>query len=304
MVFALAAYAFALTLSFADISITGSGRAVDARALEDLVKLELGGEAPLDDVTIQLAGDRADVVVARAGKKRSGSLTLPTKNPERALALFIGELARRFETEPEPEPKRIEQEPPKPAAPPEPLPFVPLANAPPPPMPEPKPTIFVLGTMGARVFAPEGSLLWTPRIEAGVVGNPVRIGGIVRYGQASASDPLGDATVHAINGGLAATLLFDTFATGPRVELGALFASGDGSRSSSKASVAPAFSWEIEAHVAATDWLDLIASIEAGWMWNGLDVRADDRTLLQIGGGFAGASLGLAVPTGIRPPRY
>jgi hypothetical protein len=303
LVFALTAHAFALTLTFADISVTGSGRAVDARALDDLVRLELGATAPLDDVTVALAGDRADVVVTRAGKKRSGSVTLPPKNAERTLALFIGELARRFETETETEPPPLEQEPPKPA--PETPPSAPIAaDPPPPPRPEVKTPIFVLATMGARVHASEGSLLWTPRMEAGVVGNPVRIGAMVRYGQGSASDPLGDVTVHALHGGLAATLLLDTFATGPRVELGGLFASGDGSRSSSKSSVAPAFSWEIEAHVAATDWLDLFASIEAGWMWNGLDVRADDRTLLQIGGGFAGASVGLAVPTGIRYRRY
>ena len=299
MVGSVAAFAFALTLAFADISITGSGRAVDARALDDLVKLELGGVAPLDAVSVRLDGDRAEVTVTRSTKTRTGSVVLPAKSPERTLALFIGELARRFETEPDPEPES--ESPPAPMA--TPPPSTPIAAPPPapsPPTPERRTPIYGLATTGARLFASTGSVLWTPRLEAGVLGNPVRIGVMARYGQARASDGLGDATVHAVNGGFAATLLFETFATGPRLELGGLFASGDGSHASSKSSIAPAFSWEIEAHLRAADWLDLLLSIDAGWMWNGLDVRADDRRLLEIGGGFIGASLGFALPTAIR----
>jgi hypothetical protein len=146
--------------------------------------------------------------------------------------------------------------------------------------------------MGARVFLRDGSLMPTPRVEAGVVGDPIRIGALVRYGWARASDPLGTANVHALHTGLAASLLLGLVETGPRLELGALFASGDGSRSSSETVFASSFAWEIEAHVRATDSFGILVSLEAAWMWRGLDVRADDRTLLQIGGPFAGASLG------------
>jgi hypothetical protein len=147
--------------------------------------------------------------------------------------------------------------------------------------------------MGARMFLRDPSVMATPRAEAGVTAHDGRLGAIVRYGQARASDPLGSATVHAINTGLALTLAYSkVIETGPRIELGAVVATGDGSRSSSKVVFASSFVWEIEAHLRATSWLDFLLTAELGWMWRGLDVRADDRTILEIGGPFAGASLG------------
>ncbi|MBS2018079.1 MAG: hypothetical protein JST00_34720, partial [Deltaproteobacteria bacterium] len=76
--------------------VHGERGALDASRLESLVALELGSDASrVQRVTVELASaSHADVVVEIGGERRTGGVDLPTTERERAIALFVGEMAR------------------------------------------------------------------------------------------------------------------------------------------------------------------------------------------------------------------
>jgi hypothetical protein len=303
LVGALAALAFALTFGFADIDLSGDVRGLDAHRLDDLVKLELGttststssSTSTIDKVSVRIDGDRAEVTVVRGGATRSGSVALPHGNVERTIALFVGELARRFETEPAPEPPAKENPPPPPPPKAEPArpPVLPVPGE---PSEHARVGPYGLVSMGARWFARDGSLLATPRLEGGLETSAFRLGLSARYAYGRASDPLGTASLHALTFGLSPSLVLgEVVTTGPRLELGFLSASGEGTRASSTSAFALSAGWEVELDLRIGDSFAVAPAIEAGWMIEGIDVRADDRSVLEIAGPFAGASIGLAL---------
>jgi hypothetical protein len=277
----------------ADVELSGSG--VDKRALDDLIRLELGPSTALDRIVVRVADGHAEVELHAKERRRRGTVALPRGQEERTIALFVGELARRFDAEPE-------------AVPPEPPPLAPVAPPDlaerPEPAPPPPPATrdselapFVLATMGARWLAAGGDLVATPRIEAGLSpSRALRLGILARYGYARSSDVLGTARAHLVSGGVAAThSLASAIATGPRVEIGGVFARGEGSSGASASAVALVGAWELELRLRVAGAFTMLATVEAGWHARGLDLRADDRTVLEISGPFAGASLGGAL---------
>lgn len=94
----LAALAFTLVAS-ADIELRGDRSALDARALDALVRLELGALAPrVEHILIEVHRNHATIELRVAGEPRTGSLDLPRAARERTVALFIAELARAAPT--------------------------------------------------------------------------------------------------------------------------------------------------------------------------------------------------------------
>jgi hypothetical protein len=85
-----------------------------------------------------------------------------------------------------------------------------------------------------------------------------------------------------------------SFAHGPRLEAGFIAASGDGSHASSATGFTLAAAYEAELRVRVARSLSIVIAIDGGIHWFGLDLRADDRTVLDLSGLFGGASAGLA----------
>jgi hypothetical protein len=243
------------------------------------------------------------ITVTRDQATRSGSVALSRHDVERTIALFVGELARRLETEPELQAPATES--PAPSSPP----VVATDEA------APRGVIasvdeahargrgmYGLVSMGGRLFARDGTIVATPRLEGGFLASPFRIGLTARYAYARATDPLGVAAVHGFTGGLAPSLVWgDLLTTGPRVELGVLSANGQGTRASSTSTFALSAGWELELHIPIGATFALVAMIEAGWMMQGIDARADDRSVLELAGPFGGVSAGaLLLPAILR----
>jgi hypothetical protein len=277
-----------LTLSgsaAAAVELQGEAAAVDARALDELVSLELGEAREGARVVVRIEDRRALVEVLTEGERRSGTVALPDSEVERTIALFVGELARRPNS----------ADPAEPAPPPDdPLPT---------PIPQARPDdqdddvrVYVLGTMGVRWLTSGGHLVPTPRIEGGVlIGDALRLGAVARYAWADADDVLGSANVLAVTGGFAATwAVTDALGTGPRVELGAFSARGEGQNAGTASAVAISGAWELELRARLTRTLALLFAAEAGWYARGIELRADDRALLELSGGFLGVSIGAA----------
>jgi hypothetical protein len=151
--------------------------------------------------------------------------------------------------------------------------------------------------MGARIMTTGGALLPTPRIEIGARREDVlRLGAIARYAYASAADPLGTVSAHAIATGAAGTYVLMAsrgfaLATGPRFEIGAALGSGRGANASATTAFIFAGSWEIEAHVKLGG-ATLFGALEGGSFVRGVELHADDRDVLHLSGPFAGAALG------------
>lgn len=281
--------AVALVLALADLQLAGEKGGVDARALADLVELELGpAERTIDRIVVRIEGKAAFVEIIRKDRSRSGSVALADGQVERTIALFASELARRFETEPDAVP----------TAPSAPAATAPEAAAAPAPSPLGGASRLTLSaTMGARLLVSKESLMPTPRVEVGLlVSKTLRLGASARYGYASEDDALGSVHAHALVGGLGATFRFaDWVATGPRFELGAIAAGASGTNASSASALATSASWEIELCARVFGSFAVVLAPEVGWYLSGLELRADDRSVLEIRGGFLGLSLGGAL---------
>lgn len=142
-----------------------------------------------------------------------------------------------------------------------------------------------------------GTPLATPRVEVGArQKNGLRIGTVVRYAYASSDDPLGTVRAHALAGGAAASYVVLSrsslaVATGPRFELGVVAGSGEGANGQSTRALTMAAAWELELHVAVAG-ISLVGALEAGTLFRGVQLRADDRDVLHLSGPFVGLSLG------------
>ena len=246
-------------------------------------------------VSTPVEGVRAEITLVREGEPRRGVVELRgAADVERTIALFVGELARGTA-----EPAAAPTATPPPAAP---------ATPAPPLTPEPATTgpasparlrATLLAAFGARWLTSGGATVLTPHVEGGVVIREVlRFGVLARYGHASAEDPIGSVSAHAASGGLAATLRLASTGslalwTGPRAEIGVITARGDGAGASSASSLLLSAAWALEGR-AALGPVDGLLAVEGGFLGRGLELRADDRSILELSGGFGGVSLGLS----------
>jgi hypothetical protein len=143
-------------------------------------------------------------------------------------------------------------------------------------------------------------LFVSPRLEAAIAPiEPLRLGVVARYAFATGDDPLGTVRAHAFAGGVSATWRFVSTVgwsagTGPRVELGGIWARGDGVGGSRASGLSLAGAWEIEGNARVARTMELTAGLELGWL-RGVDLYADDRRVLGLTGAFGGASIGARV---------
>jgi hypothetical protein len=268
----------------ADVELRGQPSAIDGSALDALVRLELGeASTQVKRIVVDVKGPRAEIEVEVGAEVRRGTVDLPATDVERTLALFAAELAR---TSPAPTPR---------------------ADAPSerPPASNDQATtergaFALMATMGARIFGRDGSLLLSPRIEAGVrASDAIRVGASARYGFASGEDRLGTIRAHVVSGGLAASHHLAprnpvSFAHGPRIEAGVIAASGDGTHASAATAFTLSASYEVELHIRIARSLAIVVALDGGIHWFGVDLRADDRSVLDLSGVFGGTSAGLA----------
>ena len=118
----------------------------------------------------------------------------------------------------------------------------------------------------------------------------------MRYAYASSDDVLGSVRAHLVSTGLAATYVVASsatfaLATGPRVELGIVAGSGEGTNADSATAASFAGVWEVELHLRLGG-LALVGSVEGGSILRGVDLRADDRNVLHLSGPFVGLAVG------------
>jgi hypothetical protein len=153
---------------------------------------------------------------------------------------------------------------------------------------------------GARWFTiGDAALLATARVEGGVVvGRALRLGGFGRFAIAREDDPLGAAHLQIFTFGPSASYVFMSSAAarvsaGPRVELGAAFARGEGQGGKSSTAFVAGASLELALELRAAPWLFPFVAVEAGSRLRGVDVRAEDRHVLDVEGAFVGASAGV-----------
>lgn len=279
------------------LEVAGDRGALDAPRLEGLVALELGADAPrVVRVVVTVRSGRAAVDVEVDKEHRQSSLAMSAVEPERALALFVAELARGTLAPERTEP--VVPEPAESAMPPAAAPVAP-PRAPPPPATTSDPwRLSLLGAMGARVTTARGHVLPSPHLELGARREEsLRLGVTVRYASASSDDALGSVQAHLLSGGVAATYVLTSsarfaLATGPRVELGVVAGSGEGRNADSATAASFAGVWELELHLRLGA-LTLVGSVEGGSIFRGVELRADDRAVLDLSGPFAGLALGL-----------
>lgn len=271
------------------VELRGETQALDRGRLDDLVALELG-TTRVTRVVVDVSRGRAEVDVEVAAEHRKASVTLASVEPERALALFIAEIARGTIA-----PERTE-----PVAPP-PVPSVPPPRDAPSPATAAAPLRFsILGAMGARVTTARGHVMPSPHVEIGVRRRDAfRVGGTLRYAYASADDRLGTVEAHLVAGGVAGsgTLLSGpdlALVTGPRLELGAAFGRGEGSNADRATALTVAGTWALELHllVDGARGATAFVSAEAGSFFRGVELHADDRSVLHLTGPWLGFALG------------
>jgi len=291
----------------AGVEVRGPRSKLDVTKLEALVRLELGDRESTTNVIVTLksasaeSAESADVLLMRGGDSRTGSVELRgSADAERAIALFVGELARSDGAPPPP--PAVAATPPKPAPAPEPPPAGEAPNA-----AEDRTEASgststlrpaLAGQMGLRLMGSGGAIVFTPHLEGGItVLDVVRLGVLARYGYATSDDPLGTVTVHTVSGGLASTVRvlsgsrFSAW-TGPRFEVGTMAGSGDGAGQRTASSLALFVAWVLEGRMRIGGY-DAILGVEGGSVGGGLDLRADDRSVLSLSGGFVGLSAGV-----------
>lgn len=278
------------------VDLLGERGALDAAKLDTLVRLELGADASLvSAVTIAVRGRRAEVDVRLDVEHRKGSFVIETVEPERALALFVAELARGAAMPP---PARAATEAPaiaqteeRPAAPPLPM-VTPGSAASAPPW-----RVSVLGSIGARIVTAHGALLTTPAVELGARRDgALRLGAVARYAYATSNDPLGSVRAHVAAGGLAATYVLTSggplaVATGPRFEAGVVAGRGAGSNGTSTTDLALGVSWALEVHLLLGG-VSVVGALEAGTLFRGVELHANERDVLHLAGPFLGFAIG------------
>jgi hypothetical protein len=288
-----AALLLSSSVAGAGVIVRGSDSSMlDATRLDTLVELELGKNSDVDEVTIDVTAGRASVALKRhSGSIRTGDVDLSTANNsdvERTLALFIGELSREVD------PPVVES---APVAPP---PSTTTAEGSSDVTTSPRalaPIVMAGGT--ARMFA-SGALVLGPFLSGGVsVGERLRVGGIARYGVASASDVLGTVDAKLLSLGPTADyrLLEQnrlSVHAGVGLEAGWIHGSAEGVETRSASGYGVAGFGFLELRWTPRPLVVALA-LEGGWLAPGLDLRAGTRTVLAISGGLAGASFGIGL---------
>lgn len=284
------------------VEVTGDRATLDATKLDELIALELGADASrVRAVAVDVHGSRAEIDVRLGDDARRASVAIAATEPERALALFVAELARGTAV-PEQPPSAAATAPPPPSAPPPTTPAPSEAERVAPPRSSDastaEPLAFsLLATMGARFATSRGGVTATPHIELGARRRDLfRIGAIVRYGYASSDDALGTIRAHSLTGGVAGTYVVASgaslaLATGPRLELGVIAGHGDGTNGEASSAFTFTGAWELELSVKLGA-ISLLGSVEGGSILRGIELRADDRSVLYLSGPFVGFALG------------
>lgn len=269
------------------VELRGETQALDRGRLDDLVALELGATR-VTRIVVDVSRGRAELDVEVAAEHRKASVTIASVEPERALALFIAEIARGTIA-----PERTE-----PATPAAAVPAVPTPRDTTTPALPPAPLRFsFLGAMGARVTTARGHVMPSPHVEIGVRrDNAFRVGGTLRYAYATADDRLGTVEAHLVAGGVAGsgTLVSGSglaLVTGPRLELGAAFGRGEGTNADKATAWTVAGAWALELHLVF-DGATAFVAAEAGSFFRGVELHADDRSVLQLTGPWLGFALG------------
>ena len=297
------------------VELIGDRGSLDARKLEELVVLELGGDAArVSRIIVDVGAGRASVDMRIGGERREGAVAIAAGEPERALALFVGELARGAAGSATAAATAAATAGAAtagvaaatagaatagPAAAATAVAGAPAASASPPretPSTSTSTFLSLLASIGGRVMTTDGALLLTPKLEIGARRDRVRLGVTARYAYASADDPLGTVRVHALAGGGAATytvLRSGAFAvaTGPRFEAGGFAAQGEGSNGTSRTVLTFDGSWEVELE-AKVGPIALLGAVQAGTYFRGLQLQADERDVLHLSGPFIGFALG------------
>ncbi len=274
----------------ADVVVRGDTTTVDKPKLDGLVELELGGNTDVDEVTIDVSGSSASVVLRRrTGESRTGSVHLPTDGPgdvERTMALFVGELSR--EPEPEPEPPRATI----PAPPP------PDRSAPTPVERPSGASPGILAGMSGRAFTSGGALFLGPFLGGSMEIDRLELAVVGRYAVASENVALGTVKARIASVGVVgayrlveAGLL--AIRAGVDVDLGWIEGEGDGGRAHTASGFGVATAGFLDARWPVSRAVFVMFAIEGGALVPGLDLRAGDRIALTASGAFAGASVGL-----------
>jgi hypothetical protein len=284
---ALALYAREAT---AAVVLRGATEAVDAKKLEELVDLELGAPADVEEIAIDLSANKAAIVLKRiGGDVRSGAVDLPPSGSgaiERTIALFIGEISREAPAGPPPTA-------PVPAAPP--------ADEPPAPARPPSAERFVFAEAHGRGFTSGGTLFVGALVGGDLVASKhVVVGVRARYARASEDVALGNVRSEWLMAGPALSYraaLGRIVWIDPGVSVDGAYlwgrGSGTGAHSASGFAVVPtAF---VEARWLLSRTWRLTTAMEGGWFGPGLDLRAGPRTVLAASGAFVGARAGLGV---------
>lgn len=288
--------------------------AIDQAKLGALVHLELGERADqVEAVIVEISGTGANVatiLVTRSdGRTNKGAIDLRASDPERTIALFVGELSRD-------ESPNVESDGGNAASPTQ-------TRAPPPVSLDTRPTEKPGATNAARLFAGAGvrvvgmgrdgaAVVSTPAVGASLgLGAHVRVGVLARAGFASKSDRLGKVSALLVGGGIDAayrahesrdhSLKIDT---GPR--LLASWIQGEGlarteggaaqiNRGRESSAWGLDLAWFVEATMTVAGPVFLGLGLEGGWLTPGLDLRADERSVLQVSGATLGATLSVGL---------
>lgn len=308
---------------------------MDEAKLDRLVRMELGA-SDVERVAIDVAAGRAAIEVRhRDGSTRTGTIELGgSRDRERTLALFVGELSRDTS---EPPPSTSPSAPassapassassssatassassssaPASSAPAASASAAPAALSSPPsasPAPRESPVAprdrgaigpYVHAGAAARLVTAGGALFLGPLLEVGTgIAGRVRAGFVARYAIAAAADPLGTIRAQNASGGVALAYRFlatraIALDTGPRIDVGWLGGHGVGTGGSATANVSFVGAWTIESRFAIAGPFALALALEIGWLAPGLDLRADDRAPLRAAGALAGANVGLVL---------
>jgi hypothetical protein len=299
--------------------------AIDDAKLESLIHLELGEKSALIELVVIELGAKsvATVVVARRdGSVTKGAIDLSgargAGDVDRTIALFVGELSR----EEKPSPSASASPAPAPAAAPTTTDTTTDAPATPKARDTSNGARLVVGGTGRVVGIGRtggNAVVFGPTLGVSLgIGDRARIGALGRVGFASANDRIGKVSALLVGGGIDAAYRLYVSAdrsmkidTGPRVVaswihgegIAAAPAAGGGGGASSQQVITTRESsalgidlaWFIDASVILARPFFLGLAMEGGWLTPGLDLRADNRKILQVSGASLGATLSIGV---------
>ena len=273
---------------------------IDARVLREHLRIELASSARMPtSVVLQRAGESVRFTLTFSGEgptERDVDLgDVAEGERERVLSLAIAE-AVRTPGAPPATPPRARTAPPPPAATPRPR----ASTA------TPAWRLGYEATMGLRAYAAR-QLAWEPRALLSIRhrgGARADLGGYYAY--ARHGDVLGNVSLHAV--GLSLGASFDTplgrgsrwaGRLGPRLDVGGAFGSGSTVGVATAGSlVTPTATLVLEASVRVrlARAFAAVLAVDGGGVVRGVDLQADERSVLAMRGSTFAVRLGLSAP--------